>query len=327
MADIKRESQQIEQLLKGKESVLVLAHKDADGDTLGSALAMAAVLRAGGRQVAVRVPEPVPEIYSFLPGYDQVNDGVVASPDIVLVMDASNLDRLSDVMGPLRGGTPIINIDHHVDNTRFGDVNLVVPEASSTAEVTFELLRGWGTDITPPVATNLYCGVLTDTGGFRHENTTPKALAVASELVVLGAHAAEIAGYVYKRKKISTLKLQALTMATISFELDDRLVHAHITQELLRRAGAEMEESDGIIDLLNSVDGLQLALLFREIAAEFTKVSIRSRGETSANVLAARFGGGGHELAAGAELRLPLKRAMDEMLSEARRMLSTARNT
>jgi len=324
---VKAEADRIRELHAGMKTALVLAHKDADGDTLGSALAMAEVLRGLGKEVVVRVPEPVPEIYSFLPGYEHVNNGVAAPPDIVLVMDASNLDRLSDVMGPLRGGTPIVNIDHHVDNTRFGDVNLVVPEASSTAEVTYEMLRSWGVDITAPIATNLYCGVLTDTGGFRHENTSHKALAVASELVGLGAPAAEIAGNVYKRKKISSLKLQALVMPTITFECDDRLVHGYVSQELLRRAGAEMEETDGIIDLLNSVDGLELALLFKEIEPEYTKVSIRSRGETNANILAARFGGGGHERAAGAELSLSLTQAMENVLAEARRMLTAARDT
>jgi phosphoesterase RecJ-like protein len=116
-------------------------------------------------------------------------------------------------------------------------------------------------------------------------------------------------------------------MATITFECDDRLVYGYVSQDLLRKTGASLEESDGIIDLLNSVDGLELALLFKEMEPEFTKVSIRSRGEASANILAARFGGGGHERAAGAELRKPLTQAMDEVLAEARRMLSAARNT
>lgn len=316
---MRAESEQIRDLLAAHQEILVVSHKDADGDTLGSALAISDVLRAMGKNTVVRVPEPVPEVYSFLPGYQDVNplqDGW--HPELVMVMDASNLDRLSDVLVDVREGTPVVNIDHHVSNTRFGAVNLVVSEASSTAEVTYDLLREWGTSISPAAATNLYAGVLTDTGGFRHENTSHRVLSIAADLVALGADAADIAGRIYKRHKLSALKLQAMVMATISFECEDRLVHAYISQELLRRSGALMQESEGVIDLLNSVDGLELAILFKEMGDELTKVSIRTRGDVNANEVAARFGGGGHARAAGAEIRLPLRQAMDAMLAEAR---------
>jgi phosphoesterase RecJ-like protein len=272
--------------------------------------------------VSVRVPEPVPEIYDFLPGYEDVNTHLGDdSPDLVVVMDASNLERLADVLGPVGDATRIVNIDHHVSNDRFGDVNLVVAEASSTAEVTYDLLRELGVDISPDVATNLYAGVLTDTGGFRHENTSYRALNIAAELVALGADPAFIAEMVYKRHKIAGLKLQVLTMATIAFECDDRLVHAEVTQSMLQRAGAQMEESEGLIDLLQSVEGLELALLFRELASGLTKISVRSRGAANANELAQVFGGGGHARAAGAELRLPLPQAKEAVLAQARQML------
>jgi phosphoesterase RecJ-like protein len=283
---------------------------------------MCDILRARGKNAAMRVPLPVPELYSFLPGYEIINQEEGNPPDLILVMDASNLDRLSDTLGPA-DGTPIINIDHHVSNTLFGVVNLVVPEASSTAEVTFNLFREWGVEISPAAATNLYCGVLTDTGSFRHENTTYTALSIAAELVALGADPANIAMRVYKNKKLSSIKLQALVMATVGFDCDDRLVHAYVSQALLEKSGALMEEADGIIDTLNSVDGLELALFFKEIEPNrLTKVSMRSRGPANANLLASKFGGGGHERAAGAELDMPLAEAMESVLAEARRMIS-----
>jgi phosphoesterase RecJ-like protein len=239
-----------------------------------------------------------------------------------MVLDASNLERLSDVLGPLPDGTPMVNIDHHVSNSLFGDVNLVAPDACSTAEVTFDLLQEWQADITEDVATNLYVGVLTDTGGFRHENTTERALEIAARLVHLGANPAAIAEKVYKSQKLSTMKLTALVLGTIDFECDDRLVHAKVSQELLRRAGAGLDETDGLIDTLQSVEGLELAILFKEIDPTHTKISIRSRGSANANALAAVFGGGGHERAAGAEIDLPLLQASEAVLAEARRMLA-----
>jgi phosphoesterase RecJ-like protein len=322
---MKAEADEIRRLIDGATNVVAVAHKDADGDTLGSALAMSEALRGMGKRVATRVPTPVPGIYAFLPGFDTVNqeeDGV--APDLVIVLDASNLERLSDTLGPLPEGTPIANVDHHVSNSRFGTVNLVVPDASSTAEVVFDLFHELRVEITATMATNLYAGVLTDTGGFRHENTTYRALEIAAELVRRGADAAEIAERIYKSKKLSTIKLQALVMTTVAFECDDRLVYAYVSQEHLERAGARMDESEGLIDLLQSVEGLLFAVLFKEIEPNLTKISIRSRGAANANDLASVFGGGGHARAAGAELDMPLARAKEVVLAEARRMTEAA---
>lgn len=317
------EGAQIRDLLDRSGRVAVLSHKDADGDTLGSALAMGHVLKAMGKSVDVRVPQPVPANYGFLPGYEMVNqqqDG--AATDLVVAMDASNLERLSDVLGDVPEGTPIVNIDHHVSNSMFGTVNLVVPAACSTAEVTYDLLQSWGVEITPEVATNLYVGVLTDTGGFRHDNTTERTLQIAAQLVHLGANPADIAERVYKSQKLSTVKLMALVLGTIGFDCDDRLVHASVSQELLRRAGAQMDETEGLVDMLQSVEGLELAILLKEIKPDLTKISIRSRGRANANILASVFGGGGHERAAGAEIQMPIPEATKAVLEEARRMLA-----
>ena len=320
---MKTEARGILEYVRGAGRIVVISHKDADGDTLGSALAMTEVIRGLGKDVVTRVPAPVPGIYDFLPGFDAINpDEGGQVPDLVVVMDASNLERLSDTLGVLPPGTPVVNIDHHVSNTRFGTLNLVVPDASSTAEVTYELLQELGIAITPTMATNLYAGLLTDTGGFRHENTKFRPLQIAADLVRLGADAADIAERIYKSKKLSTMKLTALVMATIGYESDDQLVHAYVSQDLLRRSGAQMDESEGLIDMLQSVEGLLFAVLFKENTAEMTKISVRSRGRANANELAAAFGGGGHARAAGAEIVMPLEQARDAVLAEARRMIA-----
>jgi phosphoesterase RecJ-like protein len=320
---MKAEAADIRRLVDGASRVLVISHKDADGDTLGSALAMKHVFEGMGKQVTVRVPPPVPGTYRFLPGFDAVNaeeDG--ETPDLAVVMDASNRERFSDVVTSLPATVPLVNIDHHVSNTRFGTVNLVVVGACSTAEVTYDLLGEWDWPVSAPIATNLYVGVLTDTGGFRHENTTERALEIAARLVQAGADPANIAEKVYKSLKLTTMKLTAMVLGTIGFDCDDRLVHAQVTQELLGRAGAAMDETEGLIDMLQSVDGLELAILFKEMAPQLTKISIRSRGAANANLLAQVFGGGGHERAAGAEISEPLQVAMEKVLAEARRVLS-----
>ena len=319
---MKAEAQEILRLIDASHRVVVISHKDADGDTLGSALAMTEVVRGRGKEVATRVPPPVPALYHFLPGFEGVNrEEGGQPPDLVLVMDASNLERLSDTLGPVPEGTPIVNIDHHVSNTRFGTFNLVVPDASSTAEVTFDLLRALDIPVTPSIATNLYAGVLTDTGGFRHENTTFRVLEIAADLVRHGANPSDIAARIYKSQKLSTMRLSALVLGTMGFDCDDRMVYAAVPQDLLRKAGARMDETEGLIDMLNSVEGLELAILFKEIEPALTKISVRSRGAANANTLASVFGGGGHDKAAGAEIDMPLKQAQDLVLAEARNML------
>lgn len=322
---MKAEAEEIRRLIERSHQVVVISHKDADGDTLGSALAMAEVVRVMGKQVATRVPPPVPQQYHFLPGFETVNQEERGGPpDLVLVVDASNLERLSDTLGTLPEGTPIVNIDHHVSNTRFGTLNLVVPDASSTAEVVFDLLDELHVPVTSTIATNLYVGVLTDTGGFRHENTTFRVLEIAADLVRHGANPSDLAARIYKSQKLTTLRLLALVLgATMGFDCDDRLVYAAVPQDLLRKAAARMDETEGLIDMLNSVEGLELAILFKEIEPRLTKISVRSRGAANANNLAAVFGGGGHAKAAGAELEMPLKQAMDVFLAEARKMLET----
>lgn len=316
---------EIRRMAEAAGRILVVSHKDADGDALGSALAMGEALTAMGRTALVRVPPPVPGMYAFLPGFEMINaDGAGAPPDLAVVMDSSNLERVAGALESLPEGQPMVNIDHHVSNPRFGAVNLIVPEASSTAEVAYDIFHEWGIEITPDIATNLYTGLFTDTGGFRHENTTDRALDIGSHLVRLGANAADIAMRVYKSKKISTLKLQAQMMGTIKFECDDRLVYGYVTEEMLARSGASPDETEGLIDVLNSVDGLELALFFKEIAPGMTKGSIRSRGQANANLLAAEFAGGGHERAAGMEIALPLREAIDQVLVAARRMLTPA---
>jgi len=314
---------EIRQMLEAANRVLVVSHKDADGDALGSILAMREVLAGMGRTAFVRVPPPVPDMYAFLPGFEAINaDSEEGAPDLVVVLDSSNLERVAGALGSLPEGSPMVNIDHHVSNPRFGAVNLIVPEASSTAEVAYDVFQEWGIEITPGIATNLYTGLFTDTGGFRHENTTERALDIGSHLVRQGANAADIAMRVYKSKKISTLKLQAQMMATIKFECDERLVYAYVTEEMLERAGAERDETEGLIDILNSVEGLELALFFKEVGPAMTKGSVRSRGQANANLLASEFGGGGHERAAGMEIALPLREAIEQVLVAARRMLT-----
>ena len=272
------------------------------------------------------IPPPLPQMYGFLPGFEQIDvePPAGADPELVFFFDSGNLERSGSSVKQIASHATIVNIDHHPSNSRFGDINVIEPEASAVGQMVMEMLDHFEYAITPTIAINLYVALLTDTGGFRHENTTPRALEDAARLAHLGADPGRIATQVYKMRPETTLKLSALALATMRIELEGRLTWAKVTRRMLREASAVMAESEGIIDTLNSIAGLELAILFKEVSSDLTKISVRSRGAVDAAALCATFGGGGHIRAAGAEIEKPMDDAVQMVLSAAKEAIHAA---
>ena len=274
----------------------------------------------------VLIPLPLPQMYAFLPGFDQIVDEPPHGVDAQLVFffDSGNLERSGGNVKLIAAHATIVNIDHHPSNSRFGDVNVIEPDASAVGQLVMEMLDHFRFPITPTIATNLYVALLTDTGGFRHENTTPRALEDAARLARLGADPGQIATLVYKMRPETTLKLSGLALATMRVELEGKLAWAKVTRRMLREANAVMAESEGIIDTLNSIAGLELAILFKEVSSTLTKISVRSRGAVDAAAMCASFGGGGHIRAAGAEIQRPMDEAVQQVLTAAKEAIGAA---
>ncbi|HYL08983.1 MAG TPA: bifunctional oligoribonuclease/PAP phosphatase NrnA [Candidatus Udaeobacter sp.] len=317
---------EIKDLIDAHQEILIFGHKDADGDTLGCSLAFSEALRGEGKDVWVLVPPPLPPIYAFLPGFEDIQAepprGV--DPELVFFFDSGNLERSGNAVRLIASHATIVNIDHHPSNSRFGDINVIDPEASAVGQMVTEMLDHFGYSISPTMAVNLYVALLTDTGGFRHENTTPRALEDAARLARLGADPGHIATQVYKMRPETTLKLSGIALATMRVEMDGRLAWAKVSRRMLREAGAVMAESEGIIDTLNSIAGLELAILFKEVSGDLTKISVRSRGAVDAAALCATFGGGGHIRAAGAEIERPMDEAVKLVLASAKQSILDA---
>ena len=295
-----------------------MTHKDADGDTLGAALAMALSLEPLGKSVPVLSSPPVPGGWWFLPGIERVNRQPAPAHAPVMVFDASDPSRAGLYQDIITQASEVVNIDHHVSNTRFGTINLVLVGAASTGELVYDLLKAWKLAIPAPAASCLYATILSDTGGFRHDNTSAHALQAAAELVRLGADPVTMARGLFKSRPASTLRMQGRILQGLHFEFSDRLVWGSITQAALRDSGASSDQADGAIDQLNTVRGQELAILFKEAGPRSTKVSIRSRDQVDAAELAAKFGGGGHRRAAGIEMPMPLREAEKIVLAEVR---------
>jgi phosphoesterase RecJ-like protein len=326
LAGLRNEIDELRALCERHDEILIFGHKDADGDTLGCSLAFAEALRLRSKRVYVVIPPPLPEKYRWMPGFDEIREEPPAGSDVELVLffDAGNMERSGDAVEHIAEHATIVNVDHHPSNSRFGDVNIIDPNAAAVGEMCLDMLQHFGWDVTPTMATNLYTAVMTDTGGFRHENTSPRALEVAARLAALGADPSYIATVVYKSRPLTTLKLSGLSIASMQVEMGGRLAWAKVTKSMLREAGAVMAEGEGIIDTLNSIAGLDVAIVFKEVGPRLTKISVRSRGAVDSAALCARFGGGGHLRAAGAEVALPMDQATEAVLAAARQAIEAA---
>jgi bifunctional oligoribonuclease and PAP phosphatase NrnA len=315
--------ERVRELIDQHDEILIFGHKDADGDTLGCSLAFEEALRSRGKEVIVVIPHPLPQQYSWLPGFDRVverpRDG--REPGLVLFFDAANLERSGSAAESISAGATIVNIDHHPSNDRFGDVNIIDPGAAAVAEMATAMLEAWGWEITPTMATNLYTALVTDTGGFRHENTDAAALDTAARLARYGVEPSYVTTMVYKSRPLTTLRLNALCMAAMRVELEGRLAWTKVTRHMLQEAGAVMAESEDLIDNLNTIADLDMAIVFKEVRSTQTKISVRSRGRIDAADFCAQFGGGGHSRAAGAEVQDSMSGAIDRVLAAARQAI------
>ncbi|MGO8685974.1 MAG: DHH family phosphoesterase [Candidatus Dormibacteria bacterium] len=311
---------EIRRLIDQAGEIGCLAHKDADADSLGSALAFAEALREMGKRVHVVVPSPLPRALAHLPGFETI----VEEPpplDLLFTFDCATVHRFGDRAGLVEQVAHVVNVDHHRSNDGFGEINVVDPAASATGQVVHRLLQAMGCPISQETATNLYAALLTDTGGFRHENTTEAALRLGADLVALGADAGWVALKSYKSHSIPQLRLEGMATAAMRSESDGRLVWSEITSAMLEETGATMQEAEGVIDQLQTVAPMKIAVLFKQAAPDLTKISVRSRDEVDATDVCVPFGGGGHRRAAGAELRQPLEDARERVLEVARALL------
>jgi len=307
-------------ILDNTEQITCLAHKDADADSLGSALGFAMAVSGRVARVNVVVPDPMPRLLSYLPGYAMVTTEPVQN-NVVFTFDCPSIERFGDKGGLITGAQTVICVDHHRSNTSFGSINIVEPTASATGQMVFRLLQQLGLPITAQAASCLYAALYTDTGGFRHENTTEEALRNGADLVGLGANAGYIALKSYKSRTVEQMRLEALAVSTLRGEMGGKLIWSAVTTPMLVTAGADLQDSEGIIDQLQSIDTMKLAILFKEVNPQITRISVRSRDEIDATAVCTPFGGGGHLRAAGAELKIPIKQAQDDVLAVARKVL------
>src|SRR5437667_2931669 len=307
--------------------VALTTHVNADGDGVGSEVALWHLLADRGVTASIANPTPIPERFEFLVpnGADHSSRAAkeIEAADVVVVLDISDLGRLGDLQHAIKRSHPVACLDHHVSQGSLpGGPRLVAPEAAATAELVFDLASELGWPLTPEAARALYVGILTDTGGFRFANTTPRVLRVAGELLERGVDPESIYESVYASAPEGRVRLTAEVLGTLVVEPAHGLAWVTVPPDALQRHRATADDLDGIVEYPRPVAGVRLALLFRQLANGKVKVSFRSLGDVDVAELAHRFGGGGHRKAAGASLEGSLAEAQAEVLAAAREYLN-----
>lgn len=310
-------------LLRDTHVIFIAAHIMPDGDCLGSQLALGHALRELGKRVTLSLDDRIPESYNFMDGIREIAARPPGDQQLFVYVDGSDASRYGKAYDRERiGGRPVVNIDHHATNDPFADMNLVDPDAASTAEIIYELLRALEAPVRPGIAQALLTGIVTDTLGFRTVATTPATLEKATELMRRGASIPEIVDRVYNRRSFSSLRV--LGHAINNSHIENGILWSQVDFKTLQALGVNGNGTSGIVNTLLSVADARIAFFIVEKQDGRGDLGLRSRASIDISGVARRLGGGGHRQAAGAMLPPPFETAAQRVLSAIREELTQA---
>ena len=320
----KRIVRQIKSHLVRPERILICSHRDPDGDSIGCQLAFYEFLRQRRSGVVVCNDGEVPLKYRFLDPR-----GIIRQPEQVrrtrwaaaVMFECSDLSRIGCVAELLDADTPIINIDHHAGNRRFGAVDWVDSEASACGEMVYDLVRVLGGRITPRVAELLLAAILTDTGRFHYKSTSPRTMRIAAELMEVGADLKKLTDRLYFSYSAGQFRFISNVLAGADIRRDGQICLLKVRRRDAARFGVAYRDLEGLPDCTLTLEGVKVGALLKEMENGWTKISLRSAGSVSIVPLARYFSGGGHPNAAGCQIDKPLDKAVEELVKAATRYL------
>jgi phosphoesterase RecJ-like protein len=300
---------EIPEILKREDRFLIVTHINPDGDAVGSLLGMYLALSEMGKQTWALLNDKFPDRYSFLPSHTAVltdSAQLTADPKWIISLDVAAEPRISADLTPFRDKARLINVDHHPTNDGFGDVNLIEPDATSTAEIVYRILKHTGYELSRDVGKCLYTGVITDTGCFRFSGVNSSTLHLAAEILESGFDSYEITRHVYEEYPLRRLELERLVLDRMQILLDGRLVISTLFADDFSRLGAPISESENLVNRLRESHGVEVGVLLTQLSEETCRASLRSKGRIDVAAIAQSLGGGGHKNAAGLRSTLPV---------------------
>jgi len=313
----------IADILKKGERFFLASHKDPDGDAIGSLLALGEALILSGKDVALFNEGPIPDSFASLKGIERIvnNFNPEAGFDALLVLDCANLERVGNMCFHLSKIRPLINMDHHKNNSQFGDLNLVDPDSSSVGEIVYRLIKLADLPMNVAIAENIFAAIQTDTGSFRYENTTREAFRIAGEMLGWGVSSWKISRKIMDGYTLKKLRLLESTLKTVELHHAGKVALITITKQMLSKAGADDFDSERFVDYPRFLSDVEIAALIKEIGEDYYKFSLRSNDWVNVADLANHFGGGGHPCAAAFTREGSLEVVKQDFLSKARSFL------
>jgi phosphoesterase RecJ-like protein len=287
--------------LKESDKIVILPHISADGDAVGSCLALAMALRKLGKKPKVLLEEDIPYVYAFLPGRElaEVYFSGNAAFETAVALDTGDLGRLGARRSVFEAAAVTINIDHHNTNTEFGFYNYVSSGSSAVGEIVHRMIKMLGLEADADIATCLYVAIATDTGGFRYSNTTPLTHRIASELLDAGVKVAEVSQRIFDTSSYEKVKLTGAAIGRLELFENGKIAMTALDNELIKSTGAREEDCDGIINVARNIRGVEVAAMLRQWDNGEIKVNLRSASYVDVSAIAGLYKGGGHKKAAG----------------------------
>lgn len=301
--------------IKKAESVVILTHENPDGDAIGSVLAMYIALQGMGKQADMIVPE-LPRTFSFLPCADKfLKQGKEEVYDLAIALDCATIKMLNGFANYFETAKVKVSIDHHSTNTMFGDFNYINPDSPACTQILLTILDYFGVEIDKEIGSCLLTGIITDTGGFQYQNTTPETFEFAADLLKRGVHVSEIYKRVMNTKTKSSFELRRRALDRLELLAQGRIAYTYITKKDEQEVNAEPGDHEGIVEEGRSIEGVEVSIFLRETEKGF-KASLRSNSYVNVSDACLLFGGGGHIRAAGCMISAPLEQAKERMISQ-----------
>ena len=317
MRKMKKTFKKIIDLIDHSQRILITSHRDPDGDSIGSQLALDGFLQSFGKPIRIINQGCLPHRYVFLDSQNRIEKFNLApkkknfdfGPDLVFVLECPSLERLGEVKKIIPAESKIVNIDHHPDNERFGTLNYVDLKASAVGETIYSLLKDYDFPISSRMANQIYAAILTDTGRFGYSNASARCFNICAELIKLGADPKTLTNKIYFDHSLSFLKLLGNILERLEVRNGGKICSVTIDRHLLSELGVNHQEIEGIVGYSLFLSGVEIGLLFTETEEGKTKVNLRSQNDFDVSKLAKMFGGGGHKNAAGCTLNCELEKA------------------
>lgn len=312
--------QKFNQAIKDSKSILIISHVNPDGDTLGTMCALqSAIYKQYKKKAEMLLLSKLPKTYEFLPNINEAKtlDMIDKSReyDLIITVDVASLDRILDGQILFNKAKFTINVDHHTTNNNFGDLAIVDSKASSSGEVLFKILKALNWKIDLDTATAFYTAILTDTGGFRFENTNADVFKVAAELTEIGVNPKDLYKKCYESKSKAVVLFQGHCIAKATFLENDKIAYTIIYKKDLEKFAAGDDSTEGIAEALRAISSTLVSFIVKEIDAKTCKVSMRSKQIDLAKICS-KFGGGGHKFAAGCTIKMSCEEAVKKLLEE-----------